>query len=86
MGWRPQKQWIFAQYTAAGVTLSGDPVRICRIRAIYRDYVYWLAQSGGWQEIDRIDNRHRHNIFLGAEVEVLNSSHDLLRKLRGMHI
>ncbi len=86
MGWRPQKQWIFAQYTGAGVTLSGDSVRICRIRAIYRDYVYWLAQSGSWQEIDWIDNSHRHNIFLGAEVEVLNSSHDLLRKVRGMHI
>ena len=44
----------------------------------FTSYVKLLAGSGGRQEVDRVNDRHRDNVFLGAEVKIIDSGNDLL--------
>ena len=44
------------------------------------------SQSGGWQEVDRVDYGNRDNIFLSAEIEAYDALNDLFREHRGVHI
>jgi hypothetical protein len=49
-------------------------------------YVKWIAGSGGRQEVNRVDDCHRDNVFLGAEVEIIDSGNDLLSQRRRIHV
>src|SRR5690606_6577285 len=44
------------------------------------------AESGCGQEVDRVDDGHRHDSFLGAEVEAADAIHYLLGERRRAHV
>ena len=48
-------------------------------------YVKLVCGSGRRQEIDRVDDRDRDDVFLGAEVESPHAVHDLVGQDRRLH-
>jgi len=45
-----------------------------------------LASLGRGQKVDRVDDRHRDDIFLGAEVERQHAFYDLAGQFRCIHV
>ncbi len=64
-----------------------DTRSVCRRDCRQIDtYVIYLAESGSRKEVDRIDDRHGNDVFLGTEVKRQNAIDNLLRKVRGIHV
>ena len=67
--------------TVKSVLVSRPSKLLCKTLSRFRS-----AHSTGRQEVDRVDDRDRGDVVLGAEVEGLDAIHDLLRKIAGASI
>ena len=65
---------------------TGAGSSLTRKRPKIDSYVKRLPQSGGWKEVDRVDDCHCNDAIFRTEIEIADAVDNLLSQNRRLHV